>query len=131
MTPLRANAEMSVFSQFVKQGEWRQYDQPFKNAPRVCSSRLASRESGSFKHFMNQLRLCNRSRAVATHLASFSRAWTHSSDRGHMSRLVAGRKEASPAAHDVLIRPALGHDRIQPHQQVHMIVQDRKPGESA
>ena len=49
-------------------------NRPSKNAPQVCSSRLASRESGSFKHFMNQLRLCNRSRAVATHLASFSRA---------------------------------------------------------
>src|SRR5208337_1166438 len=31
---------------------------------------------------MNQLRLCNRSRAVATHLASFSRAWAHSSETG-------------------------------------------------
>src|SRR5208282_1303598 len=48
-------------------------------------------------------------------------------DLGHLSRLVAWRKEASPASHDVLIRPAPGHVRIQPHQQVQMIVQDRKP----
>jgi hypothetical protein len=48
-------------------------------------------------------------------------------DRGHLSRLVAWRKEASPASHDVLIRPAPGHLRIQPHQQVQLVVQDRKP----
>src|SRR5271157_1664572 len=34
-------------------------------------------------------------------------------DRGHLSRLVAWRKEASPASHDILIRPALGHVRIE------------------
>ena len=72
-------------------------------------------------------RLCNRSRTVATHLASFSRAWTHSSETGATCRAGAWRKEASPASHDVLIRPAPGHVRIQPHQQVQMIVQDRKP----
>src|SRR5271157_1859491 len=64
-------------------------NRPSKNAPRVCSSRLASRESGSFKHFMNQLRLCNRSRALATHLASFSRAWTHSSETGATCRALS------------------------------------------
>ncbi|MGC1718897.1 MAG: hypothetical protein WA746_07965, partial [Isosphaeraceae bacterium] len=70
---------------------------------------------------MNQLRLCNRWRAVATHLASFCQPRLDPlvRDRGHLSRLVAWRKEASPASHDVLIRirPALGHVRIQPHQQ--------------
>ncbi len=64
-------------------------NRPLKNAPRVCSSRLASRESGSFKHFMNQLRLCNRWRAVATHLASFSRAWAHSSETGATCRALS------------------------------------------
>src|SRR5271166_3262402 len=50
-------------------------------------------------------------------------------DRGHLSRLVAWRKEASPASHDILIRPALGHVRIESHQQVQVIVQDREPRE--
>ena len=40
---------------------------PSKNAPRTLSCLLASRDNGSFRHFMNQLMLCNRSRAVATH----------------------------------------------------------------
>ena len=42
-----------------------------------------------FRHFMNQLRLCNRSRAVATHLASFSRAWTHTSETGATCRALS------------------------------------------
>ncbi len=36
----------------------------------------------SFRHFMNQPRLCNRSQAVPTHLAAFSRACTHSLETG-------------------------------------------------
>src|SRR5271157_3868957 len=48
-----------------------------------------SPEGGSLKHFMNQLRLCNRSRAVATHLASFSRDWTHSSETGATCRALS------------------------------------------
>src|SRR5271157_5220775 len=55
---------------------------PSKNAPRVCSSRLASRASGSFRHFMNQLRLCNRSRAVATPLESLRCDFTQPSETG-------------------------------------------------
>ena len=72
-------------------------------------------------------RLCNRSRSrdppgvLQPCLDPLLR------DRGHLSRLVAWRKEASPASHDILIRPALGHVWIQPHQQVQMIVQNRKP----
>jgi hypothetical protein len=38
---------------------------------------------------MNQLRFCNRWRAVATHLASFSRAWTHSSETGATCRALS------------------------------------------
>jgi len=47
----------------------------------------------------------------------------------HLSRFVTWRKEVSPASHDALIRPAPGHVRIEPHQQVQKIVQDRKPGD--
>jgi hypothetical protein len=44
-----------------------------KKVPRVLSWRLASRESGSFRHFMNQPKFCSRSRAFATHFGSASR----------------------------------------------------------
>ena len=62
------------------------------------------------------------------HFASFSRAWTQSSEtEATCARSVLGRKEVSPASHDVLIRPPLGHIRVEPDQDVQVVIQDREP----
>ena len=83
-TLLRASAKPTVFFPvvIVKQGERRQYEPPFKKAPRVSSCRFASRANGSFRHFMNQLKLCNRCRALATHARSWSRHCTQALETG-------------------------------------------------
>ena len=98
-----------------------------KNAPRTLSCRLASRESGSFKHFMNQLRLCRRSRAVATQVASFKRHWTQLlGNWQRLAGLVAWRKEPSPAPDDFLVGPACRRVRIKAHEHVQVIIQHRE-----
>ncbi len=81
---------------------------PSKNAPRFCSSRLASRERGSFRHFMNQLRLCSRIRAIATDGPWFSRAFTHSSETATACRALSRGNQRLPDLGLVRGRPACG-----------------------
>ena len=101
-----------------------------KNAPRTLSWRLASRASGSFKHFMNQLRLCRRSRAVATHLASLRRHWTHSLETGRgCLDLSRGGKSRPQRLHNFFIGPSLGDVRIEPHEDVQVVIHDREPAD--
>ena len=60
----------------------RRRQRPSKNAPRACSWRFASRDRGSFKHFMSGLRLCKRVRVAATHATSLRRNSTQLSETG-------------------------------------------------
>jgi hypothetical protein len=53
-------------------------NRPSKKAPRAFSSRFTRRDNGSFKHFMNQLRLASRCRDVATQAGFLSFCSTHS-----------------------------------------------------
>ncbi len=56
---------------------------------------------------MNQLKLCSRCRAVATHPASFSRAWTQCvGDREPSVAFVAWAERGAPASDDLLVGPA-------------------------
>ena len=48
-------------------------------------------------------------------------------DRGHLACFVAGRKEVSPTSPGVLIRPPLGYIRVEPDQDVQVVIQDREP----
>ncbi len=59
---------------------------PSKNAPQTFSSWFASRESGSLRHFMNQLRLCSRVRAVATQSGRWRRSSIQAWDTGNGCR---------------------------------------------
>ena len=76
---------------------------------------------------MNQVRLCNRSRSRDPPGVLQPRLDPLVRDRGHLSCLVAWRKEVSATSHDVLIRPTLGHIRIEPDQDVQVVIQDREP----
>jgi hypothetical protein len=77
--------------------------------------------------YMNQLRLCKRSRAFATQDASFSRHWTQSFDLGKGWRdLSRGRKEASPAPDDFFVGPVLSGVRVEVHKYVQVIIEHRE-----
>src|ERR1017187_5219685 len=74
-----------------------------KNAPRVLPWRLASRDSGSFKHFVNQLRHCKRVSVVANHCTSFETPLDPTlGNRQRLPGLVARWEEPSPAPDDFL-----------------------------
>ena len=77
---------------------------------------------------MNRLRLCNRSCAVATHLASFSRAWTYSSETGATCRalLCGGKRRPQRRTTSSSDQPR-ATSRSSRTSRCEMIVQDRKP----
>ncbi len=79
------------------------WKRPSKNAPRTFSSRFASRESGSFRHFMNQLRLCSRARSRDP-IGALEAILDPSVGYGQrLSRLVAGWEEPAPAPHNFFV----------------------------
>ena len=51
-------------------------------------------------------------------------------NRQGLPRLVARRIELSPAPHDVLVSPAQGDVRIEPQQEVDMIIHHREPADA-
>jgi hypothetical protein len=48
-------------------------------------------------------------------------------DRQRLSGLVAGREEPPPAADNLFVGPGLGRIRVQPHQQVQVIIHHAEP----
>ena len=77
---------------------------------------------------MNQLRLCSRRRALATQPGllepDLDPLLGH---RQGLACLIAGWEELPPAADDFLVGPSLSQRRVQPHQQMQVIVQNREP----
>ena len=105
-------------------------NRPSKNAPRVWSCWFASRASGSFRHFMNQLRLCSRCRARVIQ-AAFKQMPLHPLVR-HRQRpphLVPRRKQPPPPPHHVFVRPAPGDVGVEPHQHMEVIIHHREPAD--
>ncbi len=78
----------------------------------------ACRQEPAFaQFFMNQLTLCSRSRALTTQAASLSRHSTHALETGNV------RKQPPPAPHDSFIRPGRRNVRIEPDQQIQVVIQ--------
>ena len=95
--------------------------------PLVWSCRLASRANGSFRHFMNQLRLCRRERAVATQAMSLRSLDPGSGDRQGLPGLVAKRRPT--AADDLVVCPARSDVRVEADEDVEVIVHDGEPAD--
>ncbi len=71
---------------------------PLEKRARTFSSRLAIRESGSLRHFMNQLRLCRRTRAVATQSGCLRRSSTQALETGSGCRDLSRGGKSRPRA---------------------------------